>query len=271
MAATLAQLGPARRRRGLLPRPDRARRVNRLLPPGRYREITFPRGTGPGVRELGRLRRRLATGATPPPSPPGSRRMSAPAHQIWLVWAPGYQTFGTKCEQTRGGPARRPSPSAPHEMFPYGQVSTPGSPTRAWSWCASSSRLTAVAAQVAGPACRHSRHERWSAPDVEIRVEVRHGSRPRSVGGVSVVWLVMAGPRTRRKLPGLFSAGAGGLAHRSPVGSGGLYRSDGLVRSTASTALLQPRRRDVARPGATCLRTGGDERWRLKSERRRVG
>ena len=45
-------------------------------------------------------------------------RMSAPAHQIWLVWAPGYQTFGTKCEQIEAALLGDTSLGA-HEMFPY--------------------------------------------------------------------------------------------------------------------------------------------------------
>ena len=56
----------------------------------------------------------------------------------------------------------------------------------------------------------------------------------RSASGAAVaVMAVPHAPETARPL--LLGARS---RHRSPVGSGGLYRSDGLVRSTASTALL---------------------------------
>ena len=48
-------------------------------------------------------------------------QMSAPSHQIWLVWAPGYQTFGTKCEELEAALLGDRSLGA-HEMFPYAQV-----------------------------------------------------------------------------------------------------------------------------------------------------
>ena len=94
--------------------------VNRLVPPGRYREITFPRGTSPEfvnwVDYADASRR-----GDPVSFAARLEAMSAPAHQIWLVWAPGYQTFGTKCEQLEAALLGDRSLGA-HEMFPYAQV-----------------------------------------------------------------------------------------------------------------------------------------------------
>ena len=94
--------------------------VNRLVPPGRYRQITFPRGTGPAFVDwvdYASASRRGNPGAFAA----RLEKMSAPAHQIWLVWAPGYQTFGTKCEQLEAALLGDTSLGA-HEVFPYRQV-----------------------------------------------------------------------------------------------------------------------------------------------------
>ena len=64
--------------------------------------------------------------------------MSAPAHQIWLVWAPGLPDLRDEVRATRGRPARRPLTRCPRDVPVQPGVPTPGSPTRAWSWCASS-------------------------------------------------------------------------------------------------------------------------------------
>ena len=50
--------------------------------------------------------------------------MSAPAHQIWLVWAPGYQTFGTKCESIETDLLADHGLGA-HEMFQYQKGTDP--------------------------------------------------------------------------------------------------------------------------------------------------
>ncbi len=119
VAATLAQLG----RPGDIVAfcPDQiGPSVNRLVPQGRYREITFPRGTGPQFVNwvdyaTASNRGHPAAFATM------LERLSSPGHQIWLVWAPGYQTFGTKCEQIEADLLADTSLGA-HEMFPYNQV-----------------------------------------------------------------------------------------------------------------------------------------------------
>jgi hypothetical protein len=94
--------------------------VNRLVPPGRYREITFPRGTSP---EFVNWVDYSAASARGNPAAFANRleHMSAPTHQIWLVWAPGYQTFGTKCEELEAALLGDTALGA-HEMFPYAQV-----------------------------------------------------------------------------------------------------------------------------------------------------
>jgi len=94
--------------------------VNRLVPAGRYREITFPRGTSPQFVNWVDYADASRAGH---PATFASRleAMSAPTHQIWLVWAPGYQTFGTKCEDLETALLADRSLGA-HEMFPYKQV-----------------------------------------------------------------------------------------------------------------------------------------------------
>jgi len=72
--------------------------VARLLPATRYQQITFPRGTGPifvnwvdyGAASRSGHPARFATRL---------ESMAAGGRQIFVVWAPGYQTLGTKCEQ----------------------------------------------------------------------------------------------------------------------------------------------------------------------------
>ena len=58
----------------------------------------LPPGHGPGIRQLGRLRGRIGgrrSLGVRRASPVPGRRLP---RQIYLVWAPGYQTFGVKCE-----------------------------------------------------------------------------------------------------------------------------------------------------------------------------
>ena len=68
-----------------------------LVPPGRYQMITFPRGTSPAFVNWVDYAKASAAGD------PGTfaqrlEQMSGTDHQIWFVWAPGYETFGNKCE-----------------------------------------------------------------------------------------------------------------------------------------------------------------------------
>ena len=115
VAAALAQLGRPGDIVAYLPGPDRARRQS-PAPPRSVPPDHLPTRDGPGVRGLGRLRHGLGARGIPSSFAGRLERISEPAHQIWLVWAPGYQTFGTKCEQTRGGSARRHVARGPRDV-----------------------------------------------------------------------------------------------------------------------------------------------------------
>jgi hypothetical protein len=65
--------------------------------PGGLTMVTFPRGTGPQFVDWVRYASVVAA-ANPKAF---ARRLVADAggdHRIWLVWQPGYQTFGIKCD-----------------------------------------------------------------------------------------------------------------------------------------------------------------------------
>jgi mannosyltransferase len=65
--------------------------------PGRYTMLTFPRGTGPQFVDWVNYARVVAK-ANPKAF---ATKLAAEAdghHRIWLVWQPGYQTYGIKCE-----------------------------------------------------------------------------------------------------------------------------------------------------------------------------
>ncbi len=72
--------------------------VNRLLPHGRYRQITFPRGYGPQYVNWINYAQAVH-GASPAAFAQRLERIAAPDHQIWLVWAGGYKDYGAKCQQ----------------------------------------------------------------------------------------------------------------------------------------------------------------------------
>jgi len=72
--------------------------VARLLPADTYRQITFPRGTSPEFVnwvDYGDASR----AGHPALFATRLEAMAGSDHQIFVVWAPGYQTLGTKCEQ----------------------------------------------------------------------------------------------------------------------------------------------------------------------------
>lgn len=71
--------------------------VDRLLPAGRYRQTTFPRGTGPVFVDWADYAA-ASRGGSPVAFSEGLEAAAAGHHQIYMVWAPGYQTLGTKCE-----------------------------------------------------------------------------------------------------------------------------------------------------------------------------
>jgi mannosyltransferase len=71
--------------------------VDRLLPADTYRQVTFPRGTGPAFVDW------VDYAATVRPASPlaFAQRVEALAsggHQVFVVWSPGYEAFGVKCE-----------------------------------------------------------------------------------------------------------------------------------------------------------------------------
>jgi mannosyltransferase len=69
----------------------------RMLPSGRYDEITFPRDTGPQfVNWIDYAK--VVGDASPQAFARRLEQMSAPDHRIWYVWAPGYQTYGADCQ-----------------------------------------------------------------------------------------------------------------------------------------------------------------------------
>jgi uncharacterized membrane protein len=72
--------------------------VNRLLPPNRYIQTTFPRGTGPTYINWVDYGAATAAGNPLTFAEHLESLAATSGRQIFLVWAPGYQTFGVKCE-----------------------------------------------------------------------------------------------------------------------------------------------------------------------------
>lgn len=69
--------------------------------PGRYAMVTFPRGIGPQIVDWVDYAKASAAG-NPATFATGLTTRAGPTHRVWLVWAVGYQTFGTKCETLAG-------------------------------------------------------------------------------------------------------------------------------------------------------------------------
>jgi hypothetical protein len=91
--------------------------VNRIVPAGRYQMVTFPRGTSPQFVNWVDYAKTTRAGNTATFAT-RLEQSSAPTHQIWLVWAPGYETYGTKCEDLETHLLADRSLGA-HEMFPF--------------------------------------------------------------------------------------------------------------------------------------------------------
>ena len=64
---------------------------------GRYDMLTYPAPHRSGHRGLGRLRQATVHGASPVAFADFLAH-KAGAHTVWLVWQPGYQTYGIRCE-----------------------------------------------------------------------------------------------------------------------------------------------------------------------------
>ena len=86
--------------------------VNRLLPANRYIQTTFPRGTGPTYVNWVDYGAAVAAGNPLTFAEHLESVAARTGRQIFLVWAPGYQTYGVKCEgivQTlQGDPQYKP-------------------------------------------------------------------------------------------------------------------------------------------------------------------
>ena len=72
--------------------------VNRLLPPGRYQQSTFPRGSGPEFVNWVDYAQAIKK-ASVPVFANRLLSMASGGKQIFLVWGGGYQGFNLKCEQ----------------------------------------------------------------------------------------------------------------------------------------------------------------------------
>jgi mannosyltransferase len=94
--------------------------VSRLLPVGRYRQITFPRETGPQFVNWVDYAAATAAG-NPAHFAARLETMAGPTHSIFYVWAPGYETYHTKCEQIENL-LQDDHSLATHEIFPFTQV-----------------------------------------------------------------------------------------------------------------------------------------------------
>jgi len=71
--------------------------VDRLLPAGRFRQVSFPRGSGPAFVNWVDYAAAVRA-ASPVAFSQQVEKWAARGHQIFIVWASGYQAFGTKCE-----------------------------------------------------------------------------------------------------------------------------------------------------------------------------
>jgi mannosyltransferase len=71
--------------------------VDRLLPAGRYEQVTFPRGTGPAFVNWVDYADAVRN-ASPVTFAQQVEALAKGGHQIYMVWAPAYQAFGIKCE-----------------------------------------------------------------------------------------------------------------------------------------------------------------------------
>jgi hypothetical protein len=77
--------------------PDVYRVIDRS---SRYSMLTFPRGTGPQFVDWVNYAKTVhAASATAFASKLAADAVRGGDHRIWLVWQPGYQTYGVKCEQ----------------------------------------------------------------------------------------------------------------------------------------------------------------------------
>ncbi len=71
--------------------------VNRLLPGGRFDQVTFPRGTGPARIDWVDYLRVVASTSVGAFTAGLEASAVSGGHNMWVVWQPGYRGFGGKC------------------------------------------------------------------------------------------------------------------------------------------------------------------------------
>jgi len=71
--------------------------VARILPTGTYSQVTFPRGTGPAFVNWVDYAEAVRA-ASPLTFAQHVEALAAAGHQVYVVWSPGYQAFGVRCE-----------------------------------------------------------------------------------------------------------------------------------------------------------------------------
>ena len=64
----------------------------------RYDMLTFPRRTNPAIVDWVDYAKTVNT-ASPSAFADDLAQKAAGDHTVWLVWQPGYQTYGIRCEQ----------------------------------------------------------------------------------------------------------------------------------------------------------------------------
>jgi 4-amino-4-deoxy-L-arabinose transferase-like glycosyltransferase len=70
--------------------------VYRLIASGGYPQVTYPRRTGPAIIDW--VDYKAAVRSAKPAAFVRAVQAEAGLHSIWLVWATGYQGYGTRCE-----------------------------------------------------------------------------------------------------------------------------------------------------------------------------
>ena len=87
--------------------------VSRLLP-NRYVQVTYPRFDPPQLINWVDYAKVNAAAPAPGVAARELVNLAGPLHQVWLVWEPGYRTFGKNCEELRDSLlALRPNFSEP--------------------------------------------------------------------------------------------------------------------------------------------------------------
>jgi hypothetical protein len=74
--------------------------VGRILP-NRYVQVTYPRFDPPQILDWVDYAKVNANAPAPGLAARELVNLAGPTHQIWLVWQPGYRTFGRDCQELR--------------------------------------------------------------------------------------------------------------------------------------------------------------------------